>query len=125
MSGIESLSLRIGCPACGVPQRLGACWRSGSPGGAMHAVLRECTRCWSARARALNEERAMLRATGELTGDGARLTWRGERLSGPHAADGLASALLSALLRRDVAAIPWARLELPEAVPEEAVATAG
>jgi hypothetical protein len=119
MSRIPTVRMALPCPSCHVPQSLIAAFPANAQQGDGVAVLRECTRCWQRRARALNDARASLRRAGWLATAGPQLTWRGESLDDSHEHDGLQGALLSELLRRDVPASDGARLTLPEMVPAE------
>lgn len=123
MHRVDAVRLKVPCPSCHVPQSLVAAFGRPGADAAAEAILSECTRCWSARARALNDARASLRGAGDLAGTGRLMTWRGELLSGGHEHDGLEGALLSALLRRDLAPTFRARLSLPAPAPAEIAET--
>ena len=121
MSRIRTLRMTLPCPGCQVSRPLVAGCPDNPAGRSTDAVLRECTKCWSRRAAALNDERARLRANGELVQAGRRMTWHGALLceNSPH--DGLEGSLVSALLRRGLAPMPALRMSVrsPEAVEVE------
>jgi hypothetical protein len=123
MSQVEAVRLVLPCPTCRVPHALTASFVAAADDGDTHAVLRECTRCWSRRALALNDARARLRRSGELGDSGSVLTWRGELVDDAHEHDALQGALLSELLRRDIPAAQEARLRLPSLVAADVAGT--
>jgi len=114
--------MSLPCPDCEVRQRLPAVVETSSEdasgsGGRVRAVVRECPRCWSRRAQALNAARATLRARRDLGSAGGKLTWRGAILDGED--DALMGALLSALIREGLRLSP--RMELTLCLREAAV----
>jgi hypothetical protein len=118
--------MNLPCPACEVRQRLPAIVEAfseeaGGPQGRVRALVRECARCWSRRAHALNAARATLRARRDLGKAGGKLTWRGAILDGED--DALTGALLSALVRDGVRLSP--RLELTLSLHEVPVPVGG
>lgn len=121
MSRVETVRLLIPCPTCSIPQALVAAFDAARADAAeTRAVLGECTRCWTKRARVLNDARENLRREGELDAAGSLLTWRGEILADSREHDALEGAMLSELLRRDVPAARGMRLLLPSLLPTEA-----
>lgn len=121
MSRIRTLRMTLPCPGCRVSRRLVAGCPDNQAGRSADAVLRECAPCWSRRALALNEERARLRASGELVQSGRRMAWHGALLRNDSAPDGLEGALVSALLRRGMEPMPMLRMGVrhPETVEAE------
>lgn len=120
MSQVEAVRLNLPCPTCHVPQSLTASFYTAASGeSGTRVMLRECTRCWTRRAHALNDARGNLRRSGELGTTGTLLTWRGEVVDDSREHDALQGALLSELLRRDIPAAQEARLLLPSLLPTE------
>lgn len=119
MSSIANLDLVLPCPSCCVRRSLCTSERLATAAqGGSSLLLHECARCWSRRARILNEARQGLRERGELRDSHGVLTWHGERLNDHREHDGLADALASELLRRDIPPMPSARIALPAQVPD-------